>query len=523
MDGRVPITFQPAEITVWVRSGTTVLEAARHAGIVLPAPCGGRGVCGACGVRVLSGELAAPSDEERSGLRRAGEGVRLACRAQIESPVTIRPFVAVGRETAVVARMRECPPTVAGVDLGTTSVAAVLIDPATGIELSRASVPNAQQSYGADVLTRVSAALDGDAAELRRLAEESVLAALGAADGASGCSVSSVERVVIAGNSVMAALLCGAGVASLATHPFTPPAYERNLPLDSAVRSALSAGTEIAVLPPIAGFVGGDALAATLSAGLIEAAEPLMLVDFGTNAEIVLAAKNHLVVGSAAAGPAFEGVGISCGGPAAQGAATRIEITANGDVDVHAIGDAEPLWFSGSGVVSAVAELLRHGHIDRSGLLVPDGPLKRRFATRDDGVVTVRLGEGTSACLVLTQLDVRALQLAKAAVRAGIAAVLDAGKVRAKKLERFLVAGAFGTALEVQDLIDLGIIPERVAERTRRVGNAALDGAAAIALNPSILRLAESAAKGATHVDLALDPGFTAAMLKAMAFERFRG
>ncbi len=523
MDARAPITFEPAGITVWVELGTTVLEAARLAGIVLPAPCGGRGVCGACGVRVVSGELAAPSDHERTGLQNAPEGVRLACRARVAYPVTIRPFVVTRREVSGFMRTGECPPAVAGVDLGTTSVAAVLIDPETGRELGRGSVPNAQQSFGADVLTRISAALDGHAAELRGLADESVIAAVRAAVTAAGCDVRDVESLVIAGNSAMSALLAGSDVSSLARHPFTPPMYARDLPHDSSVRGAFGTCAEMIILPPIAGFVGGDALAATLSAGLIEAAEPVMLVDFGTNAEIVLAAKNRLIVTSAAAGPAFEGGGISCGGPAVDGAVTKVKIAEDGSIAVHSIGDSAPRWFSGSGLVSAVAELLRCGHIDSSGRLDSDGPLNARFATRGDGVVTVRLGEAEHDDLALTQLDVRALQLAKAAVRVGIEAVLHAGKIRAKKLDRLLIAGAFGTALEPQDLVDLGVIPERVALRTHKVGNAALDGAGAVALNPGILQLAEATSKDAVHVELALEPGFNKAFIAAMEFARYAG
>ena len=218
------------------------------------------------------------------------------------------------------------------------------------------------------------------------------------------------------------------------------------------------------MVPPIASFVGGDALAGTLSAGMIDAAHPILLVDFGTNAEIVLAGAGPLVVASAAAGPAFEGVGVSCGGPAAEGAVTRVRIAEDGSVALEALGSAEPQWFSGSGLVSAVAELRRHGHLDASGLLIAAGPLASRFSRGPGDVLEVRLGDDESSCLVLTQLDVRALQLAKAAIRVGIEAVLAEGGVAASELESVLVAGAFGSALEPADLIELGVLPLGVAE-----------------------------------------------------------
>jgi hypothetical protein len=206
------------------------------------------------------------------------------------------------------------------------------------------------------------------------------------------------------------------------------------------------------VLPPVGGFVGGDALAAAIASGLADADEPMLLVDFGTNAEIVLAGCGPLIVASAAAGPAFEGAGITCGGPAAEGAVTHVAVFGDGSVELTALGAEEPRWFSGSGIVSAVAELRRLGHIRADGLLVAEGPLHDRFRLVD-GVVTVSLGT-VDACLSVSQLDVRSLQLAKAAVRAGITAVLEVAGAHAGDLRAILVAGAFGSALEAVDLAD---------------------------------------------------------------------
>jgi uncharacterized 2Fe-2S/4Fe-4S cluster protein (DUF4445 family) len=273
------------------------------------------------------------------------------------------------------------------------------------------------------------------------------------------------------------------------------------------------------MLPPVAGFVGGDALAAALAAGLVDADEPKLLVDFGTNAEIVLAGCGPLIVASAAAGPAFEGAGISCGGPAAEGAVTKVTIHREGSVELTAIGSELPRWFSGSGVVSAVAELLRAGHLRADGLLVGQGPLEDRF-TLVDGVVTVSLG-GAGVCLSVNQLDVRSLQLAKAAVRTGIEAVLRSAGIGALALREILVAGAFGSALHSADLVDLGVFPRDAATQIRSVGNAALEGAAVIALDPALLDVATTVASGARHVDLAGDPGFAAALMEATELKAY--
>lgn len=522
MTARVPVTFAPADVTVWVRPGTTVSEAAKAAGILLPAPCGGRGVCGSCGVRIVEGTLAAPDDVERTGLARAPQGVRLACRASVIAPVRVRPVLshserlstATGHASDTAGALR------AGVDLGTTSVGAVLIDSQSGLELARASVPNRQQSHGADVLTRISASLAGSNQELSMLAEQSVLDALSAAASACGVALARVERVVVAGNSAMSALLMSSDVVSLSGYPFTPPFSGGPMASGSLVVRALAPGGEAVVLPPMAGFVGGDALAAVIAAGMVGVTRPVLLVDFGTNAEIVLAGGPTLIATSAAAGPAFEAAGISCGGPAIRGAVTGMTIGEEGSLDLEVLGDASPLWFSGSGLVSAVAELRRLGHLDAEGRMRPPGPLQRRFGVDEKGVVTVRLGEEDGS-LSLTQLDVRAFQLAKAAIRVGVEAVLAAGGVDPGQLEEVLIAGAFGCALKVRDLTDLGVLPSRVTGVSRSVGNAALDGAAAIALDAELLTLAGDAARGTRHVDLAADPGFNARFLAAMGLEPF--
>ncbi len=436
----------------------------------------------------------------------------------VEGPCEIRPLLALSSDAP--ARPRGAVvPLVAGVDLGTTSVAAVLVDAESGREVARASVPNRQQAFGADVLTRMSAALSGEATQLRESAEASIVSALEVAAERGEVQTAGIARLAVAANSAMTALLLEVDVAPLATSPFTAPSDGGAIQADSSLLASLAQGATATVIPPIAGFVGGDALAAAVGAGLAEADRPVLLVDFGTNAEIVLAGCGSLVVASAAAGPAFEGSGISCGGPAADGAVTRVVIDAEGSIELTALGSESPRWFSGSGIVSAVAALLRAGHVRPDGLLVAEGPLRDRFAL-DEGVVTVSLG-GPDGCLSVSQLDVRSLQLAKAAVRAGITAVLARAGIGAADLATVFVAGAFGSALQAEDLVDLGVFPLEAAQVVRSVGNAALEGAAVIALDPTLLALAVSLAADVRHVDLAGDPGFAEALMEATELARY--
>lgn len=511
----VPVTFSPDGITVWVDAGTSVLEAALVAGIVISAPCGGRGVCGSCAVRIRAGALADPDDTELATLARAPKGVRLACRARVVGPVEVQALAPVSRVAAaepdVAAKRR---PLVAGVDLGTTSVAAVLIDRDSGTELARSSVPNRQQRMGADVLSRISAALTGSASELQALAEESVLDALSVAAQRAGVTLSGVERLVIAGNTAMAALLTGVDTGSLSVHPFTAPAVPQVV-ASRKLRAVVGGHAEIVLVPAIASFVGGDALAGVVCCGMVEATAAILLVDLGTNAEIVLTCTGTVYAASAAAGPAFEGAGIACGGPAADGAVSLVEVASDGAVDFTVLGGGEPLWFSGSGVVSALSALRRLGHVDRSGLMRSSGPLEGLYRVDDGGVAGFEFGAG-NGCLTITQLDVRAVQLAKAAIRVGIQSVLAAARCAASDLQEVRVAGALGFSVHPDDLVELGVLPAEAAESAVRVGNSALDGAAAIALDPGVLTSARRAALSAVSVELAGVAGFNEAFLSAM-------
>ncbi|TLM98213.1 MAG: DUF4445 domain-containing protein, partial [Actinobacteria bacterium] len=214
MSARIPVEFAPSGRVAWVDPGTTVLRASQLAGAPIAAPCGGRGVCGGCGVRVLAGSLADPDAAESAGLSRAPQGVRLACRAQVVSPVSVRPVMTA--EGSCFTGIATNEPLVAAVDLGTTSVSAIAVERSSGREVGRATVANRQASWGADVLSRLSAALAGDGAALQAAAEDSVLEAIGLA---AGGATSQVERLVIAANPVMSALLAGADASGLAAHP----------------------------------------------------------------------------------------------------------------------------------------------------------------------------------------------------------------------------------------------------------------------------------------------------------------
>jgi len=513
----VPVTFEPSGATAWVEPGATVLEAAQVAGLGIPATCGGRATCGSCAVRVVAGELAAPASDESAALKNAHTGVRLACRGRVIGPVTVRPLVDQAAAVTSPAAFPSDGDLVAGVDLGTTNVAAAVIDARRGIEVGRALVANRQSSFGADVLSRLSAAAAGKGHELQRLAEESVTDALVGAVGHDAAS--RVVRVTIAGNTAMASLFSGADVTSLQAHPFATPRACCSARSDSSLARSIAPTARISVVEPIAGFAGGDLVAGIVALGLTSTAAPKLLVDIGTNAEVAVSIKGKLWVASAAAGPAFEGGGLRSGGPAVHGAVSGVSLV-DDDVRLETIGGEPATWFSGAGLLSALALLRRTGHIDASGLMDAQGPLADRFYRGDDGVLLVRLGAGAGE-LELSQLDVRSLQLAKAAVRVAIESVLRAAKVPAQRLEVVHVSGAFGSALCPSDLIELGVVPRATQGRIRAAGNTALAGAVALANDLAGADAIGRITATAHHVDLAAQADFNAALVAALNLEPF--
>ncbi|MDP2180965.1 MAG: ASKHA domain-containing protein [Actinomycetota bacterium] len=513
---RYPVKFEPADLTVWVDEGETVIDAARRAGVLVPSPCGGRGVCGKCAVRVLEGSPEPPGDIESRGLKLAPSGMRLACLARVAAPLVIKPLVNLQATTAQIGDAEEGE-LVASVDLGTSTVAAVVIGSTSGRELGRAVVPNSQQSYGADLVSRVSAAEEGHAEDLTRLAEESALEALSLACGHAGSCLSAIRRLVVAGNSVMAASLLGESLASFGVAPYRAP-FEgiRALPEESRLRVRLAPGAETLVLPPVASFVGGDVTAGIVAAGLAQAEVTALYVDIGTNAEIMCVSPRRAVYASAAAGPAIEGFGISCGGPAADGGVVRVR-ESKSSLELTTVGGGDGMWLTGSGLASAIASLSRLGHVASDGAMVEEGPLASRFHLVGE-VLGVDLGsESSQHPLTLLQTDIRAFQTAKAAIASGILAVTRAAQVRSRAIERFVVAGGLGEALDAEDLIQIGLLPGESAGRVEQVGNASLLGAAMVAVDPSLAELASTTTASGHHHSLAEDPFFAATFVGALA------
>ncbi|MBI2218332.1 MAG: DUF4445 domain-containing protein [Candidatus Rokubacteria bacterium] len=415
------------------------------------------------------------------------------------------------------------------IDVGTTTVVTSLLELESGEQLASVSSLNPQSVYGGDLMSRIAFA-QFNPASLRKLQTRIVgllNRQIAAVCSESGVLAKWIYKVAIVGNTCMHHVLLGidpshvglAPYAPVMRHPLVLPA--RDIPLRVAPEA------QVCLLPIVAGFVGADAVAVTLATRLDESDELRVAVDIGTNGEVILGSREKLWACSAPAGPALEGAQIRCGMRGAAGAIDRVLV---GDgVEVHTIGETEPLGICGSGLIDLVAGLLDAGAIDWTGLIQADQRdalpprLRDRIVRRGEErvVVVLRPGEaGARHEIVLTQDDVRQVQLAKGAIASGIALLQQVAGVPADRIGELLLAGGFGNYLSIPSAIRIGLIPSMPLERVRYVGNAASLGAQACLLSEKERQRAEDIARRIEHVSLAAHPAFEDVFVGAMNFPR---
>jgi uncharacterized 2Fe-2S/4Fe-4S cluster protein (DUF4445 family) len=390
------------------------------------------------------------------------------------------------------------------VDLGTTTVAAELVDLRTGRIADRAAAVNAQSSYGADVVSRITFAFENpdNLRRLRTAAVQLINDMVGTMSRRSGVPRHRIYDAVVAGNTAMNHILCGVAVDSMALAPFHAVFSSLSPFAASEIGLALHPQARVYVSPNIKSFVGGD-----ITAGLVAsefAAEPGtgLFIDLGTNGEIVLKKGAEFVATSTAAGPAFEGMNISCGMLAVPGAIHRVEWD-NG-FKCRTVDDLPPQGICGSGLIDLLAGSVARGLLGRDGRIL--GPEKR-----------LRLTER----LALTQQDVRDLQLAVAAVRSGVRLMLREFRLDVADIDRVLVAGAFGSSLDIANAQALGLLPDVPAAKIAFIGNASLAGARLLLISRPARTVAETLAAKISHVSLATRPDFQDEFVQALEFDRY--
>jgi uncharacterized 2Fe-2S/4Fe-4S cluster protein (DUF4445 family) len=415
------------------------------------------------------------------------------------------------------------------IDVGTTSVVTTLLELGSGEQLASVSSLNPQAVFGADLMSRIAFA-QFDAGNLRKL-HTRILGLLNQHVAevcrASGVLPRWIYKVVVVGNTCMHHVLLGIDPSYVGLAPYAP--VMRHALSLSARELFLKIAPEarVCLLPIVAGFVGADAVAVALATRIYEGDVPRVAVDIGTNGEVLLGSAARLIACSAPAGPAFEGGQIRHGMRGALGAIDRV--TVDGDVHVHTIGDADALGICGSGLLDLVAGLLEAGAIDWTGLIQVERrdalppPLRDRVVMRGEErqIVVLRPGEaGAPREIVLTQDDVRQLQLAKGAIASGIAMLQHVAGMPLEAVGELMLAGGFGNYLSIASAIRIGLIPALGPGRVRYIGNAASLGAQFCLLSESERALADEVARRIEHVSLAAHPDFEQIFVDCMSFPR---
>jgi uncharacterized 2Fe-2S/4Fe-4S cluster protein (DUF4445 family) len=529
------LQFQPEGCSWHGNAPSPLPMAAAECGILLEQPCGGKGVCGKCLVRSVDGRIpAGEADLRVLGEAAVAEGWRLACRATVREDAVVE----VPAGSRMVARksfgadelqVSGFSPRFAdggwgvALDLGSTTLAAALVDLASGRLAATASTLNPQVHFGADIISRIAFARAhaGGTAELHRLMVAGVDGLVRECLAAAGLAPGELRALTAAGNPTMTHTLLGLPVDGLGEAPFQGARYDAWSGSPAELGLALPAATEAWVLPGVASHIGGDAVAAVLATGLDLAERPRLLVDLGTNTELVLGSREGISCTSAAAGPAFEGSVIRYGMRASPGAIDRVRLGID-DIELATVAGEREVGICGSGLIDAVASLRAAGLVEQSGRLRAraelDGAspeLRARVVETEHGRA-VRLGGTEARPVFLTAADVRELQLVKASIAAAVRLLLERSGTREDEVEAVLIAGAFGATIHEASARALGLFPLADCP-VQFVGNAAGAGARLALVADSARARAERVASSARVLELATDPEYQEIFVDSLA------
>jgi uncharacterized 2Fe-2S/4Fe-4S cluster protein (DUF4445 family) len=393
------------------------------------------------------------------------------------------------------------------VDVGSTKIACYLMNLETGEELAAKGVPNPQIAYGEDIMARLAFAIKSKqgANALHTLLLQSINQATAELCDQIGASQSDIVDACLVGNTAMHHFFLNMPVESLAFSPFVPAVSDALNPLSSEIGLFAMPGSRIYAPAVIAGFVGSDHLGFLISEGFGDDDHIRLGIDIGTNTEIALQKNRRIVSVSTASGPAFEGARIRFGMRAAPGAIEHVCVDQQGNTTIQVIGGCPPTGICGSGILDAVSEMGRNGIINHRGRIVKSAPGVR---LDDQGKPVYCLAESNKQ-ITLSQNDIDQILLAKGAIRAGIEILMDYLEVKPGEIDEVLIAGAFGSYMNPENAMHIGMLPEIPFNRVRAVGNAAGSGARKMLISKSIREKAEKLAKRLEYLELTTYPDFS--------------
>ena len=513
------VTFKPDYKQISIHAGATLIEAAGQAGIILNTVCGGKGICKKCLVKIE------PDGREV-----------LACQYNIQNDLTVtipsssrffeQKILEHGIDTqidlaaTVHEKYREKAPTdkIFGiaVDIGTTTIVTKLINMADGQCYATEATLNPQSRYGDDVISRIAyAQTDEKLDELHRVIIDCVNDLNAKLCKKTSTSPNDIYEICVVGNTTMSHIFLKLPVIQLGQAPYKAFSLDSHDVPAAQLHLEINPAGNIHTVENIAGFVGSDTIAVALAVDIGSAEEMTLVVDIGTNGEIVLGTKEKLYAASCAAGPALEGARITCGSRAAQGAIEAVVVNED-DIDLDVIGNCPARSICGSGLIDAVAVMLDLGIIDVTGRFVEPKRLQDKLPPaifsrihEEQGQPTFVLAENDGDSTVfLTQKDIRETQLAKAAIRTGIGLLQRRIGLEDCDIEHILLAGAFGNYIRKESALRIGLLPAVPVEKIRFVGNAAASGARMILLSRHCREMARELAHKIEYIEIAHEPEF---------------
>lgn len=498
-----------------------LIDILRRKKIYLPLYCGGNGQCGKCLVHLKKGYLPV-TEADRMNLteHQLEEGYRLGCRAVVTEFCEIELAVDDEKNFFVPPvldeRRSDSSPKASfgiAVDIGTTTIAMAMVNLDTGSIYSQYTGLNHQRSYGTDVLARIQAAAVGEEADMQAIIQKDLLEGFACLANDDGMVV---ERIAIAGNTTMLHILRGYDCSGLGQYPFRPYmlksehlSVQELLGMDrtsgmvreDAILPTAMMNASVMIMPGISAFVGGDITAGLLACDFNRLKRPHLFLDLGTNAEMAIGCGNHIVVTSAAAGPAFEGGHLSCGIGSVPGAVRDVKLQ-YGFVRYETIGRKAAIGICGTGIVACMSEMLKNRCMNADGLLKPG------YAS---GFQIV------PGKIAVTQQDIREFQKAKAAIRAGIDVLLSKSGYGMDDIEGLDLAGGFGCQLDVGHAVRIGLIPKELAGKVKQRGNTVISGLIYYMQRPDEGTV-QSVIDHSTEISLANQPEFTEKYLDFMQF-----
>ena len=595
------ITIVPSGRVLKSRKEKSLLETFLSEKVFVDNPCNGKGVCGKCRVKILSGAPEPTSTEEQFlKPEELEEGIRLSCTVSPENDMEVellqkerkhevltagfvpdfefnrdiekklveihKPTLAdqtpfedqirkqlgidrIGFEAVRKARFTQGQATAVlhgdevicvesgdttaamygvAIDIGTTTVVCSLVDMMSGEELATSSMINAQKTFGLDVLTRITYELENPedgVAKLQKAIVSSINDMITDACVKAGVSRESIYEMTVGANCTMMHMLLGIDATPIGKAPYAPMMVKaRDIPAaEIGLRAAC--GARLYCLPSVSAYIGADIVAGAYVCGLREEEGNVLFIDIGTNGEIALSNHGRLLCCSCAAGPALEGMNISSGMRAAEGAIEDVRITEDG-IELKVIGDEEAGGICGSGILAVVKELLKCGLVRKNGAFIK----KEKLDDDDYRNSMIRVNEGKREfimCekpeeLLITQGDVRQVQLAKGAILSGFIALLNKAGIDMSDLDKVMIAGQFGAHLSADSMTGTGILPAEVEDKLVYVGNSSKTGAYMALMSSKVKREMEDLAHYMDYMELGATEGYERLFSECLIFPEFK-